>query len=117
MTFDDGIVKIYRKVNEAGKGELPKPALSFKSWHYFSYGILGYGRYYEAKRLDEQLENVINIERNRQIHVGDIVIMEDGTQCYISTVKHLKDTDGIDYTELALGHINEKFDFEDEENA
>lgn len=113
MTFDDGIVKIYSKINRAGKGELPKPALSFKSFHYFSYGILGYGRYYEAKRLDEQLEDVINIERDRSIRVGDIVILEDDTQCNISTVKHLKDEDGIDYTELALGHINEQFDFED----
>lgn len=113
MTFDDGIVKIYEKVNEAGKGELPKPALLFKSWHYFSFGILGYGRYYEAKKLDEQLEDVINIERNRQIHIGDIVVLEDGTQCSINTIKHLQDEDGIGYTELALGHINEQFDFKD----
>lgn len=115
MTFDDGIVKVYEKINRAGKGELPKPVLSLKAWHYFSYGVLGYGRYYEAKRLDEQLEDVINIERNRQIHVDDIVILEDGTQCRISTVKHVKDEDGIEYTELALAHINEKFDIENQE--
>lgn len=115
MTFDDGIVAIYERINTAGKGEMPKPALRLKSRHYFAYETLGYGRYYQAKKIDDELENVIDIERDRTISNKDIVITEDdGIQYQISMVQHPVDEDGLHFTRVTLSHLNEKFEFETE---
>lgn len=116
MTFDDGIIGVYERVNTAGKGELPKPALRLKSRHYFSYETLGYGRYYQAKKIDDEIENVIDIERDRNISNKDIIVIEDDqTQYQVSMVQHPVDDDGIHFTRITLSHINEQFDFEAEE--
>lgn len=113
MTFDDGIIGIYERINTAGKGELPKPALRLKSRHYFSYETLGYNRYYEAKKIQDEISDVIDIERNRNISNQDIVVMEDDQSQYqISMVQHAFDDDGIKITRITLSHINEQFNFE-----
>lgn len=117
MTFDDGIVGIYERINTAGKGELPKPALRLKSRHYFSYETLGYGRYYQAKKIDDELENVIDIQRDRTISNKDIVIVEDeDIQYQISMVQHPIDEDGLQFTRITLSHLNEQFELETEAN-
>ena len=45
MTYDDGILKIYRPENTAAKGGKPVIVLKFKSQHYYEYDVLGYNRY------------------------------------------------------------------------
>ena len=42
MTFDDGIIKIYRLVNVSEKGDKPKYKTFYKSSFYFSYETLSH---------------------------------------------------------------------------
>ena len=55
MTFDDGIIKIYRLVNVSEKGDKPKYKMFYKSSFYFSYETLGLTRYYTALANNEKI--------------------------------------------------------------
>jgi len=58
MTFDDGILTVYRTENTAKPGKKPVPKLKVKGKHYFNYGELGYNRIYRAKQAGQQVEAV-----------------------------------------------------------
>ena len=106
MTFDDGIIKIYRLVNVSEKGDKPKYKMFYKSSFYFSYETLGLTRYYTALANNEKIETVVNIYQDRSIRVNDIARFEDDSEFKIVLAQHFKDSDGIDCTKLSLERRN-----------
>lgn len=112
MTFDDGIVTIYEAKLVSEKGMQPKRQLVQKSRHFFSFETVGYNRFYEALKANEQIENMISIPVDRSIKIHDMAKLEDGIIYTISLVQHYKDDDGLYCTRLTLGHYNEQFEFQ-----
>lgn len=105
MTFDDGILKIYRTENIAEPGEMPKDGLTLKSEHYFGFDVLGYNRYYTALQAHQNINAVVNIPDWHDISTLDIAEMEDGGQYIIRLAQPMKDENGINITKLTLERV------------
>lgn len=116
MTFDDGILKIYRLENTAQKGDMPNEQLVYKSSFYFGFDNLGISRYYTALSHNQRIESVVNIEFDTDVRVLDIVEMEDGSYFKIQMLQREKDDDGLIYLKLSLERLNDEFDKQTEEN-
>ena len=113
MTYDDGIVEIYRLENGAEKGDKPIEKAVYKSSYHFCYEDVGFTRYYSALSAKQQIECVIGIYLDRSIKTNDIAITEDGVQYRIQFVQHPMDQeDEMRYTRLTLERINDKYDIE-----
>lgn len=109
MTFDDGILKIYRLENTAQKGDMPSEQLIYISSHYFGYGQLGIKRYYIALSNKQQIECVVNIHFDNEIKVYDIVEDETNSFFRIAMIQHDFDDDGLRYTKLSLERLNDDY--------
>ena len=110
MTFDDGILKIYRTVNISEKDNKPviKPVL--KGEHYYGFDSISYTRYYSALQAHQQIDSVVRIWQDKNISTDDICVLEDGEQYRIGFVQHVKDDDGLYITRLTLSHLNEHYE-------
>ena len=109
MTFDDGILTIYEVNNTAEPGNKPQIGLVKKSQHYFGLETVGINRYYTALQAKQQIETLVHIWQDRQIHSQDICVLEDGEQYKIVMVQHT-DIDGLRVTKLSLERIVEEYD-------
>lgn len=105
MTFDDGILKIYRTENIAKPGDMPKDELVLKSEHYFGFDVLGYNRYYTALQAHQNISAVVNIPNHHDISSLDVAELEDGTRFYIRLVQPMKDENGLNITKLTLERV------------
>lgn len=109
MTFDDGILTVYEKVNKAEAGNKPKYELKKRESFYFGFDSLGYNRFYTALQASHQIEAVVNIPLWSELEGVDVVILEDGKQYIIGMVQRLLDDDGLRYTKLSLERFGEKY--------
>lgn len=116
MTFDDGILKIYKIENVSPKGDMPNEKLIYKSSSYFEYDDLGITRYYTALAHNQMIESVVKIQYDRDIKALDIAEMEDGLLYRIVMVQHPYDDDGLRYTRLSLERINDEYSIKTENN-
>lgn len=110
MTFDDGLLTVYEKVNIAENGNKPVYALKFKMALYFGFDVLGYNRYYTALQANNRIESVVNVPMWEDIDTFDIVALEDGKQYTLSMLQRLVDEDGLKYTKLSLERLGESYD-------
>lgn len=101
MTFDDGILTIFREENTALPGEKPKTELKFKERFYFGFETLGYGRYYTAKQARERIDFVVHIGDWPDVRTDDICRLEDGGKYIIRLAQPTYD-DGLKVTRLSL---------------
>lgn len=104
MTFDDGILKIYRMENTAKKGEMPQKDLFLRSEHYFGFDVLGYGRYYAALQAQQNINAVVHIPEwhGTEISPLDIAELEDSGKYIIRLVQQMQDENGLHITKLTL---------------
>lgn len=109
MTFDDGIIGIYKVTNTAGPGEKPVRGLVFKEAFHFTYDTLGINRYYTAKMAHQEIEAVINVPGWNRIPVESIAIDEDGTQFVVRMCQPQTDEDGLRITKLSLERLTESY--------
>lgn len=105
MTFDDGVLKIYRTKNVSDPGDMPKEELVLKSEHFFGFDILGYSRYYTALQAHQNISAVVNIPEWHDITSLDIAKLEDGVQYKIRLVQPMKDENGLNITKLTLERV------------
>lgn len=109
MTFDDGLLTVYEKVNIAEKGNKPTYSLKFKMALYFGFDVLGYNRYYTALQANNRIEAVVNVPMWENIDSLDIIVLEDGKQYTLSMVQRLIDENGLKYTKLSLERLGENY--------
>lgn len=105
MTFDDGILKIYRTENTAKPGDMPKEELVLQSEHYFGFDVLGYNRYYTALQANQNISLVVNIPEWHDISVLDVAKLEDGMKYLIRLAQPMKDENGLNITKLTLERL------------
>ena len=108
MTFDDGVLKIYKVINIAETGMKPKYALKLKSKHCFGFETVGISRYYTALQENVQVSDVVHIWEDRKITSMDICILEDGLQYKCAFVQHVMD-DGLKITRITLEQLKEDY--------
>ena len=109
MTYDDGILTVYKKVNVAENGNKPVTALVFKMTLYFGFDVLGFNRYYTALQANQRIECVVNVPMWEDIEADDIIVMEDEKQYTIGMVQRLLDENGLKYTKLSLERLGESY--------
>lgn len=102
MTFDDGVLKIYRTENVAEAGRMPKEEFVLQSEHYFCFDVLGYNRYYTALQANQNISALVNIPDWHDISVLDVVELDDGKRYTIRMVQPMKDENNLNITKLTL---------------
>ena len=105
MTFDDGILKVYKTRNVAEKGDMPilEPVLA--SEHFFCFDVLGYNRYYTALQAHQNVSAVVNIPECHDISSLDLAELEGDTRYRIRLVQPMKDENGLNFTKLTLERV------------
>ena len=109
MTFDDGILTIYRTVNTADPGDKPKIALEEKERFHFGFDTLGIQRYYTAMQAQQMIEAVVNIPGWNDISATDICVLENGCQYKLGMIQPMLDENELRITKLSLERLGEMY--------
>ena len=108
MTFDDGILTIYKVENTAHPGQMPVEGLTEKDRYYYGFDTLGINRFYTALQAQQQIEAVVNVPGWGDIAATDICALDNGDQFRIVMRQPTLDDNGLRITKLSLERINEK---------
>lgn len=112
QTFDDGQARIYEMVNVAQQGMKPKYVLKLKNTYWYRFETVGITRFYEAKRANNQVDDVISVWQDRQIRATDIVQLDDKQYYQIEQVQHTQDDWNLRITKISLSAFNGSYPFE-----
>lgn len=104
--FSDGLAKIYRKENVSKPGDMPIEKLVHIITLRYRQKTVGAQRFYDAKKNQEQIDNVIRTLFNKNVCVLDIAKLEDGRKYKIRQVQY-PETEGVKVMDLALERIEE----------
>lgn len=113
MTFDDGILTIYKTGNIAKPGQMPVTGLIKKDQYYFGYDDIGITRYYTALQAKQQVSAVVNVPGWGDIAVTDVCALEDGTQFRIIMRQPTLDEDNLRITKLTLERLEDEYAIQD----
>lgn len=109
MTFDDGILKIYRLTNTAENGAMPTATRALLLSSFFGFETVGYRRYFTALQANREIDYIVNIpEWHDEIKQTDEVKLEDGIPSHddvyfrVAQKQMTSDDDGIRITRLSL---------------
>lgn len=123
--MDAGIVKICTLTNAAEAGDMPKDRLVQAEGlvYQFEERIIGYGRQYEAKGVNERVDMLIRIWR-APVRIGMYAVLTDyegqvnekGDQYRIDNVQQLLNDEGLKVTDLTLYRLDELYEITDTES-
>ena len=103
MTFDDGILTVYRPQNTAGPGDKPVPGLTFIGRHYYGISSLGVTRYYAAMQAGQDVSAVVAVPGWNDIVTNDVIVLDDGRKYGAEMVQPETDGFGLRVQRLTLG--------------
>ena len=106
MTFDDGILTVYRPQNTAGPGDKPVSGLTFRGRYYYSISSLGVTRYYAAMQAGQDVSAIVTVPGWDDIMTNDIVVLDDGRQYWAEMVQPETDAFGLRITRITLGVLS-----------
>ena len=106
MTFDDGILTVYRPQNTAGPGDKPQPGLTFRGRYYYGFASLGVTRYYAAMQAGQDVSAIVTVPGWDDIITNDIVVLDDGRQYWAEMVQPETDEFGLRITRITLGVLS-----------
>lgn len=121
---DAGICTIYALENTAAQGDKPKERLAPQTdstgnelVYQFEERVVGYGRQYEAKGVNERVDMLIRIWRC-PVRIGMYAVLtdyegqqnENGDQYRIDNVQHLLDEHGLKVTDLTLYRVDQLYE-------
>lgn len=110
---DAGIVTVCRLVNTSVSGGMPVDRLSPVFSDCFEERTVGYGRYYQAKGVNEQVDMLIRVNRTTSARIGMYAVLtqsENDGQFRIINVQQLLDNDGLKCTDLTLMRTERLYD-------
>ena len=112
MTFDDGILTVYKVDNIAEPGDKPVQGLTAKASYFYGYDRLGITRYYTALEANQQIEAVVNVPEWTDIKISDVAIMDEqpDVQYQINLVQPETDENGLRIMKLTLERMNQKYE-------
>lgn len=122
--MDAGIATIYALTNIAEYGDMPKEKLVKQTdkegndlTYQFEERVIGYGRQYDAKGVNERVDMLIRIWR-APVRIGMYVVLTDyegqeneaGDQYRIDNVQQLVNDDGLKVTDLTLYRLDDFYE-------
>lgn len=110
MTFDDGILEIYKTSNAAAAGSKPVIILELKDKYYFGYDELGVTRYYQAMQVNQKIDCVVSVPGWNDIKVEDICVLESGQQFTVKMVQPTTDENGLRIMRLTLEGVDHEYE-------
>lgn len=117
MTFDDGILTVYRPQNTAGPGDQPQPGLTFRGRYYYGFASLGVTRYYAAMQAGQDVSAIVTVPGWDDIITNDIVILDDGRQYWAEMVQPETDAFGLRITRITLGVLSVDYQIPTEDQS
>ena len=119
MTFDDGILTVYRPQNTAGPGDKPQPGLTFRGRYYYSISSLGVTRYYAAMQAGQDVSAVVAVPGWDDIVTNDVIVLDDGRKYRAEMVQPETDEFGLRIMRVTLGvlSVDYKIPTEDQRGA
>lgn len=106
MTFDDGILTVYRPQNTAGPGDKPVPGLTFRGRYYYGFASLGVTRYYAAMQAGQDVSAIVTVPGWDDIITNDIVVLDDGRKYRAEMVQPETDEFGLRIMRVTLGVLS-----------
>lgn len=106
MTFDDGILTVYRPQNTAGPGDKPVPGLTFIGQHYYGISSLGVTRYYAAMQAGQNVSAVVAVPGWNDIVTNDVIVLDDGQKYGAEMVQPETDEFGLRIMRVTLGVLS-----------
>lgn len=110
MLFDSGVLTIFTLEDISEPGKMPVKRLTYKSECYYGERVVGYGRQYAARGVNEQIDMLARIWQDRSIRSNMYAVLESGEQYRISNVQHLEDDDGLRVTDLTLERLDDLYE-------
>lgn len=111
--MDAGMVQICSLINDAQPGDMPHMGLSPVTSLYFEERTVGYGRFYAAQGVNEQVDLLIRTWRCSLCRIGMYAVLSqsecDG-QYRITNVQHLLSEDGLKCMDLTLERLETNYD-------
>ena len=114
MTRDSGSVAIFKKRDPAENGAMPAPVWDvLRCEYYFGVRTVGVTRYWTARGNNDQVDLLIQIDRDASISTRDRAHLYPFTRETIGgwykivQVQHVTDEDGQLMTNLSLERIDE----------
>lgn len=106
MTFDDGILTVYRPQNTAGPGDKPVPGLTFRGRYYYGISSLGVTRYYAAMQAGQDVSAVVAVPGWNDIVTNDVIVLDDGRKYRAEMVQPEMDEFGLRIMRVTLGVLS-----------
>lgn len=106
MTFDDGILTVYRPQNTAGPGDQPQPGYIFKGRYYYGFASLGVTRYYAAMQAGQDVSAVVAVPGWNDIVTNDVIVLDDGQKYGAEMVQPETDEFGLRIMRVTLGVLS-----------
>lgn len=106
MTFDDGILTVYRPQNTAGPGDQPQPGYIFKGRYYYGFASLGVTRYYAAMQAGQDVSAVVAVPGWNDIVTNDVIVLDDGRKYGAEMVQPETDEFGLRIMRVTLGVLS-----------
>lgn len=115
--MDAGMLKVCELTNTAANGAMPVEELSEIASTYYEDRVVGYGRYFAAKGVNEQVDLTVRSWRLPEARAGLYAVLSDGEndgQYRIVQVQHLLNEDGLKVTDLSLARLEANYELADE---
>lgn len=103
-SFQDGVVKLYRKENTARPGDMPREELVPKLTLRYRRRTVGIQRYYEAKQAQQEINEVIRCPLVSSVCARDIAVLPDEKKYLIRQVQYPEDP-AVPVMDLALERL------------
>ena len=117
MTFDDGILTVYRPQNTAGPGDKPVPGLTFRGRYYYGISSLGVTRYYAAMQAGQDVSAVVAVPGWNDIVTNDVIVLDDGRKYRVEMVQPETDEFGLRIMRVTLGVLSVDYQIPTEDQS
>lgn len=105
ISFDSGIVHLYRKVNTATPGNMPSAELKYTVTLRFHRKTVGISRFYTAMQQNQKIDEVIRCPLVSSVSVNDIAeLPPENTKYLVRQVQYPEDT-ALPVMDLALERL------------
>ena len=105
MLLDAGIATVYRQTLISDRGDMPRYQWT-EIWKSF-YGekTVGLTRYYAGMDHNDQIDLLIQVQRNRGLSPATDRVEIDGEYYRITQAQHVIDVEGLPMTDLSLERV------------
>lgn len=110
MLLDSGTLRLCWLKTSEPDGKAPVEHLVPGKDQFYGERMIGYGRQYAARGVNEQVDLLVRIWQDRTARIGMVALLDTGEQFRIDHVQHLTDENGLKVTDLTLRRLEDLYD-------